>query len=440
MSKLPSAVLSFIKETLTDGVKTLTSKEGLKRLYRVSLYRNAIYLIMHSAVTAILSFVFWILAARFYSAEEVGLASATLVAANFLAILATLGLDYGLIRFLPNSGEKSNVLVNSCLTVSVLAAIVFSFIFLAGLNIWTPALIFLRQNLLYVSGFTILVMAGTFCFILQNAFIAHRRAAFALWQGMISGVTKLALVIPLAASLYAFGIVASLGMGFLVAVMVGLLFLLPRLQSGYHPFPTIRKEVISEIAHFSFANYIVAIIGKVCLFVLPLMVINLLGAEQTAYFYIAFTIVSSGLVLIPVGISLSLFAEGSYSEESLGQDVSRSLKLSFLLFIPLMILIFFVGDKILLLFGEGYSMEATRLLQILVLSCLPITVNSIYFAKKRVQKKMKSVVGLTAFITVMTLTLSYFLLPVMGIIGAGIAWLISHSIVMFAVMRDLVVR
>ena len=132
LSPLIRGLFSLVKETFTDGVKTLTSKEGLKRLYGVSLYRNAIYLMLNSAALAVLGFVFWILAARFYSTEEVGLAAAIIAAATFLALLSTLGLDYGLIRFMPNSGKKFNSLVNSCFTVSGLAAIVFSLIFLAG--------------------------------------------------------------------------------------------------------------------------------------------------------------------------------------------------------------------------------------------------------------------------------------------------------------------
>ncbi|MBT9150487.1 MAG: hypothetical protein DDT40_00659 [candidate division WS2 bacterium] len=42
---------------------------------------------------------------------------------------------------------------------------------------------------------------------------------------------------------------------------------------------------------------------------------------------------------------------------------------------------------------------------------------------------MKGVIGLTAFIAIATLGISYLLLPQMGILGAGIAWLVSQSII-----------
>jgi len=419
--------LGLVKETFTE-VKALTTKEGLKQFFGVSLYRNAIYLILNSAATAALGFVFWIMAARSYSPEQVGLASAVIASASFLAMLSTLGLDYGLIRFLPNSGEKSSVMVNSCLTIGGVAAIVASLIFLAGLTIWSPALIFLRQSPLAFGCFVVLVVAWALALLLHNVFVAHKRANFTLLGGLIQGLTKLALVIPLAAFLHASGIFASWAIGWILVVIVSLLLLLPRVQSAYRPLPAIRREAISEMARFSFANYIATLIAATPVFILPLMVVNLLGAEQNAYYYIAYAI-ATVLFLITRSTSLSLFAEGSHDEEGLTGYVRRSLKFSFLILIPLIIIVFIIGDKILLLFGEGYSQEATRLLWMFALSSVPITINGIYLYKKRVEKKMKSVIGLNALSVVLTISLSYFLLPVIGIIGAGIGWLGGRGIV-----------
>jgi len=432
-------LLSFIKETFTDGVKTLTSREGLKRLYGVSLYRNAIYLLLNSAAVAVLGFVFWILATRFYSTEEVGLASATIATASFLATLSTLGLGYGIIRFLPNSGQKSYALVNSCLIIGGLVAIVVSLIFLAGLNLWSPALVFLRQSPLAFGSFVVLVVAWALTLLLQNVFVAQKRADFALLGSIIHGVTKLAMVIPLAAFLYASGIFTSWAMGWTLLLVISLLFFLPRLQSGYHPSFTIKREVINEIAQFSLANYITTLIAAMPVFILPLMIVNLLGAEQNAYYYIAYAI-ATALFLIPRDISFSLFAEGSHDEQGLTGYVRKSLKFSFLILIPLVILIFLIGDKILLLFGEAYSQEATKLLWILALSSLPGTVNTIYFYKKRVEKKMKTVIGLSALTVIMILGLSCFLLPTMGIMGAGIARLTGGVIITLIITGRLLMK
>jgi O-antigen/teichoic acid export membrane protein len=132
--------------------------------------------------------------------------------------------------------------------------------------------------------------------------------------------------------------------------------------------------------------------------------------------------------MIPLAASLSLFAEGSHDEQKLVGDVTRSLKLTLLLVVPAIIIFFLAGDKILLLFGTAYSENATTLLRVLAVSALPASVNYIYFSLRRVEMRMKSVVGLSASIAVVTLALSFFLLPRMGILGAGVSYLIAQVI------------
>lgn len=438
LSSFAKRSLRLVKETYIDAVRVLTSREQLKSAYGVSLYRNAIYLVLNSVVGAVLGFVFWILAARLYSPEEVGLASAVIAAASFLAMLSTVGLDYGLIRFIPNSGRKVNVLVNSCFTLSGAIAILVSLVFLAGIRIWSPALVFLLQNPFNFGSFVVIVITWSIWLLLFNVFVGQRKAGFALLQNVGYGFVRLALILPLA-FLGAAGIFTSWGIGFTVIVIVGLLLLLPRLQSGYRPLPTIRKEAISEMAHFSFANYIVALISGVPFFIIPLMIVNLLGAEQNAYYYIGYA-VALPLLYIPRSVSFALFAEASHNAEKLGQYVNRSLKFSFSLLIPAIIIIFLVGDKILLLFGKGYSEQATQLLWILALSALPTAVNYAYYTKKRVEKQMKTVLSLSVLSLAITLGLSYLLLPAMGIIGAGIAWLASRGLVSLVIMGRFLIR
>jgi O-antigen/teichoic acid export membrane protein len=68
-----------------------------------------------------------------------------------------------------------------------------------------------------------------------------------------------------------------------------------------------------------------------------------------------------------------------------------------------------------------------------------LSLNYVYFGVRRVEMKMKGVIGLTAFTAVATLGLSYFLLPRMGIEGAGVAWLASQSVASVFIIRSLLV-
>lgn len=412
------------KHAFTGAVDIMTSKERIQELLGIPFYRNSIYLMLNSIILAATGFLFWMIASRLYSAESVGLASAAISAVGLLALLSTFGLDYGIIRFLPKSGAKANDVINSCLTTVSLISLLLSLIFLAGLNLWSPALLVLRENPIFFAAFVIFTIATTLMTLVRQTFIAKRRAKFALAQELVFGLLRVIPLIVLATFFQTFGIFVSWGIALGVAVAAGIILFIPRVQAGYHPLPTISKVVIKNMRHFSLANYGVILFGATPGFIFPIMVANLSGAESNAYFYIAW-IIGGLLFMIPRAASLSLFAEGSYDKQHVRRDMKRSIKLILIFLIPAMTIIFLAGDKILLLFGKAYSESATRLLWILAFSALPASMIYIYVGVKRVRGEMKAPLVLAALIIVISLGLGYYLLPRVGIIGIGIAWLTS---------------
>jgi len=428
-------LISYLSKLVTDVVKIITSRERLEAILHVPLYTNSLYLMLNSGVVAVLGFVFWLAATRFYTAEDVGLASAAISAIQLLSLLALLGLNFSLIRFLSGSDEKSNDLINSCLTIGSLASLVAAVIFLLGVSVWSPALVFIQQNGIYFASFIIFTIATTILALLNHTFIAERRSGFVLGQNTTISLLKIGLLILLAMFFNAFGIFASWGLAVVVVVVIGVALLLPRVHAGYHPSPTIRKQLINEIFHFSFINYISDLLWSTPTLILPLIVVNLLGAEQNAYFYIAWT-VGGILVAYSRAISLSLFAEGSYDEEQLASNVRRSIKFTLVLLLPAILLLLLVGDKLLLVFGQDYSQNGTRLLWLMAISALPVSVNFIYLSVRRVENRLRGIIGLPAFVMAATLALSYVLLPRLGLPGAGIAWLSAHGVAALAVIAS----
>ena len=427
-------IASHLGRLLTEAIKLLTSKKRVKQLWGSSLYSNALYLIMANAGGALLGFVFWIVVARFYSPEDVGLASALIAAAILLTGFSQLGLGIGLIRFLPDSKNASSM-INTVFTIGILTSIVAAFIFIAGLDFWSPALLFLRRSSVCFAAFVLFTIAYTLGYLADQTFIAKRRAGFVLIKGIIAGVLKLAMPIPLAVFFHSFGIFASWGVPQGVALLVSVFLFLPRAQIGYRPSFAFDRETMNDILRFSSANYVGVLLWSAPALTLSIMVVNLLGAEPNAYFYIAWT-VAGVLTMIPNAVSFSLFVEGSYEEEGLVVNVWRSLKMIFLILVPAVILILAIADKLLLLFSGPYSENATMLLRILTISALPLAINLIYLAILRVEKKLKTIVVLAAFSAAVTLGLAYLLLPKMGINGAGIAWLATQGTIALVVVAS----
>ena len=94
------------------------NKEDLKNHLNDPLFKNAYFLMLSSITSAGSGFFFWLIAARFYSTADIGLASAIISAMGLISMLSLLGFDISLVRFLPEREDKQE-LINSCLTISL---------------------------------------------------------------------------------------------------------------------------------------------------------------------------------------------------------------------------------------------------------------------------------------------------------------------------------
>lgn len=418
-----------MKETFSDTLNIARSpRGGLKSLYDVSLYRNAVYLMINSTALGLTGFFFWTASARFYSPEEVGLTSAAISAMMLLSLIAMVGLDYALIRFIPGAGENTRDIINSCFTIGGVASITLALVFIAGLSFWSPALYPIREQPVLFAVFVVSVAATTLFNMAQRVFIAKRKSSFALAIGLVFGLLRFIPLAILAAYSATLGIFASWGIATFMSVAIGILFLLPRVEPRYRPSLTIRKDILAPMVHFASANFLANVSLTITGFVLPLVVINVLGEEQNAYFYVTWAF--SSILFAALGaVTINLFAEGSHDQQKLRDYVKKSLKLMTLILIPAVTLTLLLGDKLLLVFGEGYSQNATHLLWLLILSAVPVSVNYTYISIMRVGTQMRGILVITLFVAIATLGSSPYLLSLMGITGVGVAWLASQGVV-----------
>jgi len=410
-----------ILETITEAINVITSRQRLKQFLTTPLYGNAIHLIVSTFIISFFSFLFWAVVARFYTESEVGYSSAIISVITFLTLLSLLGFNFSLIRFLPRA-EKPQELINSCFTLSSLVSLVIAGIFLASIDFWSPALVFIKENAIFAAAFIVFTLLWTLSFLIESTLIAKRRAGFVLSKNIIFSLLKIPLPILFVLFFHSFGIVASWGIAFGVSVAVSLFLFLPKVQSHYKPIPILKLNLIKGMWQYSGGNYLAFLLTHIPTLVLPLIVINILGPEQSAYFYIAW-MVATLLSAIPLNISLSFFAEGSHFEDKLRENAIKSLKFTFLLLVPALILLVLVGKWLLLAFGQSYSANALKLLWILCLSSLPLGINYIYASILRVTGRIKELVAIWGFIAIGILVISYLVIPGRGIISIGYAWL-----------------
>jgi O-antigen/teichoic acid export membrane protein len=390
----------------------------LKQHLKDPLYKNSFFIILTSVTSAEFGFVFWLLAAKLYQPEDVGIATALISSMALLVLLTRFGLDFSIIRFFPEN-HKSKVFSTSVIITSFFA-ILFGMIFIIGIDVFSPELQLLKlpENALL---FILFLATSSVASIINISFVAIRKAKFYFFQSVIAG-SRVILIIPLV-FLGAIGIFGAFGITLIFAILVSLFFLI---KAGIRPRFEVDKSFLNEAFHFYAGNYLASLFIMAPNSILPIMVLNIIGAQQTAYYYIAFAIASL-LFMIPNAVTMSLFVEGSYGE-ALKKTTIKALLAIFSLLIPAVIFLFFAGGWVLRLIGTDYSAHGLELLRIMVLASIFLAVNFIYYSIKRIQKDVKGLVLLSGLIFTLLVGLSYPFMLHFGIVGAGYAWVVSHTI------------
>ncbi|HTY90885.1 MAG TPA: oligosaccharide flippase family protein [Methanocella sp.] len=399
--------------------------QQLKKYYTDRLYRNSLAFILNAAISSFYGLIFWILAARLLPASDIGIATLVISVASMIISLSRLGLDAGLMRFLPSAKDK-NVLFNTITIITLALSLLIAVAYLAGLDIFSPAQSFLR------GGWLMLIFLGYIAIasinISQNSAItAMRRVDLMVIQNSILGM-RIVLLYFIAA-LGFIGVLLSFNIAYILSLVVGSVILF---KNGIRPAPDVRLSAIKGTVKFSFGNYVADNMAALPLTLMPIFIINSLGAEQNAYYFIAVNITSI-LFTVPSSIAASLFVEGS-NDFPMRANTIKALKFSLLILVPMVLVLIVFGNLILSLFGSAYVSHSLDFLKLMAIASVFTIVPAIYVAIKKVHKDVVTQNFVIFAISAMVIVLGYVLLPQFGIIGIGYAWLASSLLVSLLVL------
>jgi len=399
---------------------------------RKPLYRNGYALIISSISTSILGLLYWVIAARFYTTEVVGVNAAAISTMTFLASAARFYLDGALIRFLPRAGKRATRLVQYSYLIAGSATAIVCAIFLMGLNLWAPALGFLRTSLTLTTAFLVATIASCI-FVQQDAvLIGLRQAHWVPLENILFASGKVVLLAVLAKPFPEYGIFASWVIPLIISLVpVNLLIfrkLLPRyMQENNEPETEIDAAQVAQYAGGLYAGYI---FSAASLRLLPLVVLQLVGSRAAAFFTLPWMMAASLQLVIP-NMMGSLTVEASRDKSKVVKYSREAFTQTARLLIPMVFVLIIAGPYLLHLFGESYASEAGLLLRLLSLAILPQIITGLYFAIARVHRFVGGVVKVHASLFVMNMVLSYVMLARFGITGVGFAWLTSQLVIAF---------
>jgi len=394
---------------------------NLESLFHIPLYRSATALIVTTGANAALGLIFWTLAARLYPVEEVGRGAATVAALQLVSMLGCAGLTPALIRFIPPSRLSTRRLVE----VTYLAGV--SMAVLCGAGVVIASYLFIEPlsvpGLVFVGG-----VAAFAIFTLQDgALIGLRREGWVPLENSVFGVVKIGLLIALSAG-GASGIFVSWSVtAVLLVIPVNLVlflkFIPAHIQRGREPE---REFTLSEIGHFSGANHLSALLMGLPDFLMPVIVLQIAGARDNAFFYAAWSLVWP-LRLIAVNVANAFTAHAADDESRAGELSIKAGLLVLAIFLPLVAFLMLGSHPLLrTLFGREYASNGDSVMRLLAPGLLAYAVVSLGVAMARVHRQLYRLLVLSAIYAAISLPVSIALVSAYGIEGAGAAWLVAQ--------------
>lgn len=394
-----------------------------------SLFRNASFLVLSTAIMSVLGFGFWLFVAHLYSPEQVGVASALIAVSTLLSSLSLLGFDAGLLRFLPGAKDQSRTFNAALLVVAGLAVVsAATYAIIDNIFLGNVAAGFTREGL---PLFAIIIVAISLNTLTDAMFIANRRAEYHTIVYAVFGLVKLLLPISLV-GLGWLGIYAAHALAAAVTLALSLYYM--RRVTSYRMRASADWAFLPAVRRYAFHNYLGAQLAGIPAAIMPLLIIHRLGAAQAAFFSMAWTMANL-LYIVPTSMAQSLMAESAHNPQERARHVRHASKLLAIILVPGVVLAIVIAPWLLHIFGAQYAAGSTTLFQILALATFFTAVSSVSNAILNLRHQTAGIVQARTATLVVTLVA---VMPLMqyGLAGVGWAMLLgfASSTVVYAVI------
>lgn len=397
---------------------------------RTPLYQSAYAWLFSTAASAVLGILYWVVAARYYAPEVVGVNAAIISALIFLSGISQLNLMSVLLRFIPSAGQRTAQLIGGSYGVSLLASAVLGLIGWLIMQTWPGAFSFMEVTPSFALWFILSVMVWCI-FNLQDSALTGLRAT--IWipiENVTYGVLKIIVLVLFAKAWPTYGIFIS-WVAPLLLVIIPLNILIFRRLVPRHlevmrgaAAPIEPKRLLKYLG----GNYLGSLFTLASMRLLPIIVAAQVSPSENAYFYLAWTMAGS-LKLVAINMTTSLTVEGAADQAALSKHSHRFLLTLVGLFVPVLLVMVAATPYLLRLSGGDYAAEATAVLRLLTVSVLPAIVTSVYLSLARAQNQTRGIVLVQGAFCLISLLAASLAVNVYGITGVGYALLVSELLV-----------
>jgi len=349
---------------------------------------NAGSLIGTTAITSGLGFVYWWIAARHFSPEAIGIASASISAMMLLGSICVLGLGTLLITELPRQpGQEASLISTALIVVSgagAIVGIVFALIAPSFIMGFHP----LRADGMNVLIFAVGVSLNAVTLVLDQALIGILRGGLQLWRNTLFALIKLVTLFlvgtwlsnDIGVAIYATWAISNVVS---ILVLVVPIVLKKGITKEYLP----QWGLLHKLGIAAAQHHLLNLTLQFPTQVLPIVVTALLSAQMNAWFYVSWMLVSF-VFIIPGALTTVLHAMNAAQSSSLAHKARVTMGLAVLTAILTNVVLQFGAQQVLSLFGSSYAENAAWCLRILALAAFPLIIKNHYISICRIQDRV----------------------------------------------------
>lgn len=386
---------------------------------------NALALMAATIGANALGLVFWAVAAHLRPPAIVGRASAAIAALTLLAMIAQLNLTNVIVRLLPAAGKLGTRMVARFYLIVVFLALVAGLVYcVSGLG----RHVLVGGWVQYV-GFTFAVPVAAVFALEDSVLTALRFAPWVAAENIATVIARIALLPVLFVT--AMGAVWATVLPMLVAAVIVNSLLFGKALPAHGKVPGIlpgRRRLLSFVA----AEYSGNICAIASVQVMPLIVVWRLGPAAAAYLTLPW-LIASGITLVLWNVSASFVVEAAGSHGHTGTMLRRSLLLWSGIVAAALIVCVAGARPLMELVGAQYVAEGVPLLRLIGLSAPFTAVVVVYGTLVWLDQRVWLLAGFQAVAGILLLGLALALLPHLGLIAVGWAYLGTQAALAAAV-------
>ena len=386
-------------------------------------YRSSGLLVANLMVLSGLGFVFWTVAARVFSAPDVGLMSGWVAACTLLATVGGLGLANTMIRHLPGHAEPRRLIVTSAVLLASIGALLCA-VALFALPSIAPGALDLQASGGERVVVLLLIVVSALSGLVDAALIAAQAVRPLIVKNLLGGIVRVALLVPLAGAGVT-GLLVAYTTGAVLAALVAWRSVVAAYATtpGWRrPAPAIARPFIG----FSTGNYLGGVVGILPATVVPLIVLQAEGATAAAHFGIAFLLVGF-LNFLPSSIAQAYFAQASRPGNDPDGDLRRAIRTSYIVMIPACAVFMLAAPFVLRIFGPGYAEASTGPLRVLTVAGLATALTYLVDTALNVQHRPLAYGAMNAVNALLVVGGVAFAVG-SGLTAVAVAWLVAQAL------------